>query len=295
MTLTRPRSIAEMRRVDRAFVSDESRRRGLGYQPRPDDIFISPYAKCGTTWMQQIVHGLRSAGSMEFDEITQAVPWLELAYDMGWDVNADQVAHPRAFKSHLRWNEIPKGGRYIVVMRDPTDAMLSLYRFLDGWRFASGAISLTEFAEYYLTRAETNCYWQHAASWWAERGRGDVLLLSFEGMKADLPDTVARVAGFMGLSGASGHIGVATQQADFAFMKRHADQFDDHLLRAARDGPCGLPADGTATKVDRGVAGHGRAEASPEIRAAFDRRWQEVMTARFGLDSYDELRRELGH
>jgi len=34
--------------------------------------------KCGTTWMQQIVHGLRTRGSMDFNEITRVVPFLYL-------------------------------------------------------------------------------------------------------------------------------------------------------------------------------------------------------------------------
>jgi hypothetical protein len=54
--------------------SEESERRGLAFQPRPSDIFISPYAKCGTTWLQQIVHGLRTRGSMDFEEITSVTP-----------------------------------------------------------------------------------------------------------------------------------------------------------------------------------------------------------------------------
>ena len=101
-------------------------------QIRPDDVFVVTPPKCGTTWMQQIVHGLRTGGSMDFVEVSAVVPWLELAHDMDIDVNADQVARPKAFKSHLRWDEIPKGGRYIVVLRDPVDAMVSLFKFLQG-------------------------------------------------------------------------------------------------------------------------------------------------------------------
>ncbi len=278
-----------MRERNENFVSDESYRRALAYQPRRDDIFISPYAKCGTTWMQQIVHGLRSGGSMAFEEITEVVPWLELAHDMGWDVNADQVAQPRAFKSHLRWNEIPKGGRYIVVLRDPLDAFASFFRFLEGWRFEAGCVSLDAFASYYLDRSETHDYWSHAASWWRQRARPDVLLLSFEAMKGNLPGIVEQVADFIGASADPALRALVTRQAGFEFMQAHGSQFDDHLLRAARDGACGLPPDGTATKVARGRVGSGAGLVGTAIREAFDARWQESMGAEFDLASYAAL------
>lgn len=292
--MTRPRTIAEMQRVDEMFVTRAGLRRGLDYVPDASDIFISPYAKCGTTWMQQIVHGLRSNGSMDFAEITEAVPWLELAHDMGVDVNAPQIASPRAFKSHLGWDEIPKGGRYIVVLRDPVDAMVSLYNFLNGWRFEAGAIPLVDFADYYLDRAESRNYWSHAASWWRQRHRADVQLLAFEHMKQDLPGAVAQVADFIGIPDDPRLRQLATEQARFDFMKRHVRQFDDHLLRAARDAACGLPPGGKATKVASGEIGGGKPLITEDIRRKFDTRWQEVFTAEFGLSSYPELLNALG-
>ena len=37
-----------------------------------------------------------------------------------------------AFKSHLSYDLVPKGCRYIVSLRDPKDALVSAYRFM-GW------------------------------------------------------------------------------------------------------------------------------------------------------------------
>jgi len=284
----RPTTIAELKALT-GFSTPEGRRRGLALRARPTDIFISPYAKCGTTWMQQIVHGLRTGGAMDFDEITQVVPWLELAHDMGIDPDAPQVARPRAFKSHLSWDEIPRGGRYVVVFRDPVDAMLSLYRFFEGWWFETGTIGVKDFAAYYLDRADGG-YWGHAASWWRQRGRDDVLLVTFEDMKHDLAPVVDRVAALMGGYGAANRR-VATRQAGFDFMKRHAARFDDHLVRAARDAACGLPPGGQATKVDTGRAGAAGVDAG--IRQAFDDRWRDTLGRAFGLPSYAALREAL--
>lgn len=289
MTLPRPRSIAEMSRIDENFVSDESYRRGLAYHPDPTDIFISPYSKCGTTWMQQIVHGLRTRGSMDFEEVSAVVPWLELAHDMEIDVAAAQVAIPKAFKSHLRWDEIPKGGKYIVVLRDPVDAMVSLFKFLEGWHFETGSIAIEDFATYFLTRPDSNNYWSHAASWWRQRDRNDVMLVAFEHMKRDLRPIVEAVADFMGLPPDTELRDLATRQASFEFMKARGPQFDDHLLRQYRDGPCGLPPGARATKVATGQVGSSKPLVSDEIRNAFKARWHATMTQEFGLESYERV------
>ena len=49
-----------MARALDGFATAEGLKRGLAYRPEPTDVFISPYSTCGTTWMQQIVHGRRT-------------------------------------------------------------------------------------------------------------------------------------------------------------------------------------------------------------------------------------------
>lgn len=113
---------------------------GQGMTPRPSDVFVSTYPKCGTTWMTQIVHMLRTKGDMNFGEITEVVPWDILAHDCGQDLDADHVANPRCFKSHEPWETIPKGARYIYVARHPLDAFVSFYHFLPDY---DGLVSLS--------------------------------------------------------------------------------------------------------------------------------------------------------
>ena len=224
--------------------------KGLAFRPRPSDLFIATYAKAGTTWMQQIVHGLRTGGDMAFGEITEVVPWVEMAFDLGLDPEAEQVANPRAYKTHLSWPDVPKGGRYIAIVRHPYDIVLSLYRFMDGWFFETGSIGLDEFIRRdVLAERRGEDYWGHVLSWWQVRGREDVLLLTYESMKADLDGTVRRVADWIGLPPESPHIAVATAQASFDYMKAHAHQFDDNLVRRKRDPACGLPPGGDSNKA----------------------------------------------
>src|SRR6476620_3913748 len=78
------------------------------FEPRPTDIIISPYGKCGTTMLQQTLHTLRTRGDMDFDDISRVVPWIEMSPLLGIDLNAEQRANPRGFKSHLSYTRVPK-------------------------------------------------------------------------------------------------------------------------------------------------------------------------------------------
>lgn len=290
--LTRPQDIEGMKAVSARFVSDEGWERGLAFKPRATDVIVTPFAKCGTTWMQQIVHGLRSGGDMNFDEISGVVPWIELAHDMQIDLETPQAGHLRAYKSHLGWDTIPKGARYIVVLRDPLDAMVSMYRFFEDWFFEGGTISLDDFADYFLERSEGRDYWSHAMSWWEVRARPDVLVLAYEHMKQDLPGAVAQVADFIDVAEPS-VIEKATHQAGFAFMKAHGTQFDDHLTRIARDPACGLPSDSQTSKLGTGKTGQGRPLVSERMHHTYAVRWRDTMGARFGLHDYPSLLEKL--
>ena len=65
-----------------AMHSNESVRVGRSFKPQPSDVFVVTYPKCGTTWVTQILHALRTAGSMDFGEITEVVPWVILAHEL---------------------------------------------------------------------------------------------------------------------------------------------------------------------------------------------------------------------
>lgn len=288
--MKRPASIDEMRAAMARFATSEGVEKGLSFKPLPTDVFISPFAKCGTTWMQQIVHGLRTGGSMEFDEITEVVPWVEMAHDAGFDLE-NQVADPRAFKSHCSYDEIPKGGKYITVFRDPADACLSLYRFFEGWYFEKGSIGLDEFVtDYYLRRDNANSYWHHAASWWRVRDRADVLLFAYEDLKDDLSGAVERVADFIGIPLTRELKAVVVEQSGFDFMKRHASQFDDHLIRKYSDAASGLPPGGESNKVATGTAGAAKPALSGAAHAALATKWADTLDTEFGLADYAALR-----
>ncbi|MDX1433398.1 MAG: sulfotransferase domain-containing protein [Gammaproteobacteria bacterium] len=287
----RARSIEELRERQSAFVSEEGMARALAFRPRPTDVIISTFPKSGTTWLQQIVHSLRTRGSMDFEEITAVVPWIELAHDMGLDVDAEQVANPRAYKSHLAWDDVPKGGRYICAFRDCGDVLVSMYRFFEGWFFERGSITLETFArEHFLARQGLRRYWPHLVSWWRQRARDDVLLLCYENMTREPPAAIERVARFIGIELDAELRDIVLAQSSIEFMQAHRHQFDDNLVRKTRDAACGLPAGGEVTgKVRSGRVGARERELSPDILHELDRLWRVEVEPATGLASYAAL------
>ena len=292
--LQRPTTIAELRERQKCMLTNEGLRCALAFQPQPTDVIITPYAKSGTTWVQQIVHGLRTRGSMNFDEITAVIPWLEMAHDLGMALEQPQVGQPRAFKSHLSWDLVPKGARYIYVIRDPKDVVVSMYHFMAGWWFAPEAISLDVFARaQFLSPKNPVSYWAHIRSWWPHRHDPDVLFLCYEDMKQDLPRTVQHIATFIGCALDDELLDLVVRQSSLEFMRAHKPQFDDHLIREARDAVCGLPPGGDSSKVRTGNVGDHSRELPPEVIAELDRRWQEEIEATLGFPSYTVLRAAL--
>ncbi len=289
-SFTRARTLKELGLRLRRFVTPSSVRNGLAFRARPSDIIISPYSKCGTTWMQQITHGLRTKGDMSFEEITAVVPWIELAEDMGIPLDATQPGHVRLFKSHLPWEKVPKGCRYIYIIRDPKDVAVSAYHFLEGWFFERGTISLREFIlGQHLEGPPELSYWAHIRSWWPHRHNPKVLFLAYEAMREHLERTVVRVAKFLGSELDEEEFELIIEQSSFEFMKRHAEQFDDHILRSRRDAECGLPPGGDSSKVRRGEIGGHAEEMTPEIDDAMEMRWKQEMHDTLGFRSYSEM------
>ena len=290
---TRPTSIQEMRERMKNFATDESWQYGLNYKPAPTDVFIVTPPKCGTTWMQQIVHGLRTRGSMDFDEISRVVPWINMAHDLGIDIYAPQVANPKAFKTHSKLNEVPEGGKYIVVVRDPCDALVSDYHFMGEMFFDKNSVSLEEFArEDYIPDRGVH---KHILAFWEQRKDENVLALSYENMKADLPRTIERVAEFIGIELDEELKQIVLKQSDIKFMQEHKAQFEDHLIRKARSAAMKLPLDGQLNKVRNGQVGESKKHVPDDIKEELDLVWREEITAKIGLNSYEDLRKELAN
>jgi len=293
--LSRATTLDELDAVLDKFFDKSKTPLGLAFKPQPSDIIITPYAKCGTTWLQQITHGVRTRGDMNFDEIEAVVPWLEIAYDMGWDLDASQAANPRLYKSHVSWHDIPKGCRYICSFRHPYTAIVSFYRFFEGWMFKPGMISLEDLTRWRWPRdkADRQGYWYHLTSWWEQRHSPNVLLLCYEDMLANPSDTIQKIAHFIEIDLDDALLDIVLRQSSREFMLAHKRQFDEHHLHNIGAKRAGLPPPIDSGKVTYGASDDARYKLPAYLKQELDEIWQEQVTPKFGFKNYEELRQSL--
>lgn len=288
--MARATTIAEFHALQERMMSRDDVMRGLAFRPRSTDVIITPFGKCGTTWLQQIFHTLRTRGDTDYDDISAVVPWIETAAALGQDLDAEQKADPRGFKSHLGWDLVPKGARYIVSIRDPKDALVSMYRFMEGWFIEPGAVPIDVFArESYLRQTGGPNYWSHLASWWAVRRDPAVLMLSYEQMNRDPERTIRRVAAHCGIPLDQDLLGITLHNSSLEFMLAHKNKFDDLGMRLLSERNCGLPPGSDSAKVRQGKVGSHRAELPADVGAEMDAIWAEQITARYGYPDYAAL------
>ena len=271
------------------FAPDDIAAGIASYRARPSDVVITPYAKCGTTWLQQIFHTLRTGGDMDFDDISCVVPWIESAVAVGIDLEAPQRGEPRGFKSHLNHDALPRGARAIVSLRDPRDACVSFYRFFEGWMFEPGAIAIEEFADWYVRRSDSSSYWGHLLSWWRVRHDPTVLVLSYEQMIAEPAAAIRRVAAFCGIPLDDDRLALTVERSSIGFMLAHKDQFSECLMRGVSEARANLPPGSDSAKVRKGGVGGHAAELPPAVVERLDAKWREAVTPASGFADYAAL------
>jgi hypothetical protein len=231
---------------------------------------------------------------MDFDDISRVVPWIETSLFLGIDVEAPQRAEPRGFKSHLAYEELPKGARYVVSLRDPLDAMASIYRFMEGWFFETGSISIGDFATFRLTHADTpSSYWNHLISWWNQRDNPDVLLFSYEGMIARPEETIRRLAAFTEIPLDDELLALTLERSSFAYMLEHKAHFSEVLMREMSEARCNLPPGSDSAKVRKGAVGDHHGDLTPQVMQALNDIWARIVTPALGFKDYAELEAEL--
>ncbi|MCA1748193.1 MAG: sulfotransferase domain-containing protein [Sphingomonadales bacterium] len=264
------------------------------YDPRPDDVIIAPYGKCGTTWLQQTFHQLRTGGDMDFDDISRVVPWIETAPVHRLDINADQRAEPRGFKSHLARYALPDGARYVVSFRNPKDAFVSMFRFMEGWFIEPGTVPMEDFYQGWIEPGpQGSNYWDHLLSWWGQRDSADTLLVTYEHMIEDPEAHVRMLAEFAGIDLDEDLLATALERSSLGFMLEHKDRFDDAIMRAASERRCDLPPGSDSAKVRKGGVGGHKAELPPAIGAAIDEKWAVRVFPETGFATYEEFDAEI--
>lgn len=261
-----------------------------GYQPQAQDVFVCTYSKSGTNWTMQIAYQIAQRGAGTYAHIHDVVPWPEAPMPRIVKLN-DAATHGRApdgtlvIKTHLESRYVPYSphAKYLVVVRDPKDVFVSSYFFSGGMLAGAPMIPVNEWYDMFLSDAFQYGSWaEHLASFWPWRTRPNVLFLSFEAMKVDLPGTVQRIAALMNMELSADELAQVVEKSSFAYMKAIDHKFVPPLPPAVYR----MAKPVMIRKGERGVSGE---LLTPEQQTAIDRYMQAELRRRGCLFPYHEL------
>jgi len=219
---------------------------------RDGDVVISVPAKSGTTWTMNIVYQLFTGGTPDFRDIYEEVPWIEFLDYPGqpWQDVIDRLeAMPtsgrRAFKTHSAPPDVPfiQGGsgrdvKYIVVFRNPEEALVSFCSFLAQhtdewyalWEVPREAMCRQDFPSFYhevvVPREMHGALFGFLAAWWPLRAEKNVLFLHYSDMTREHEATIGKIAAFLEIEPGAGQWPAILEYTSFNWMKAHEDKFE---------------------------------------------------------------------
>ncbi|MET1027737.1 MAG: sulfotransferase domain-containing protein, partial [Dongiaceae bacterium] len=265
-------------------------RRWAGYRPRPDDIIIGTYPKCGTTWVQYIV-GMLIFRSPAPRDITQISHWLDMSQSVEQTLeSAEAQTHRRFFKTHLPLDALPiyQGVKFIHVARDGRDAAMSwhnhLFHYTPAFRQLLGGIGQDDpksdsgsrpvpenpaafFADWVAeggSRGNPDESFFHVENtYWTARDEPNMLLVHYNDLKTDLGGEMRRIAAYLGIEISETLWPALIDAAGFGAMKTQGDL----LLPIARQ----VWDRGSSRFFNSGTNGQWRDVFSPADLACYDR------------------------
>ncbi|CAL1300213.1 unnamed protein product [Larinioides sclopetarius] len=298
-------------RIPTAF-SEEAYKSALAYKPRPDDLFIVTYPKCGTTWVQNLAalifrDGKPFTSGLEF--FTQA-PFLELTGAEG----AEKMKRPGSIKIHLPFQKAPYSpeAKYIFIARNPKDCCVSHYHHTkNGLAHVFADDTFEDFLESFIKgEVDFGDYFETTLSWWEHRNDPNVLFITYEELKKDTINTTLKIAGFIGseykekLEKDPKRLQDVIQQSSFDFMNEYMKKHMNEMLTLPKeqirnnpDIPSGLKAlllwvpddilkhsETPILLVRKGIIGDWRNYFSPSLSARMDEKMKEKFAGTGLLD-----------
>jgi aryl sulfotransferase len=224
-------------------------RRWAGYRPRPGDVVVGTYPKCGTTWTQQIV-SLLIFQSPEPRPVMAIAPWIDLRIGLPIEAMLETIegqTHRRSLKTHLPFDALPfhEELRYIHVARDGLDAFMSWHNHTSGYRrmhlldaagegdeaigrpYPRPASDPREFFRDWMglnpgneTDVSARSFFDTERTWWAARDRPNMLMVHYADLKADLDREMRRIADFLGIETPKSLWPRLVEAATFEAMRR---------------------------------------------------------------------------
>jgi hypothetical protein len=280
--------------------SDDDNMRWAEFRFRKGDIVVSTRSKSGTTWVQMIC-ALLVFGTPDLPEpLPRLSPWIDHSVEPIRDVIARVEAqrHRRFVKTHTPLDGLPLDDRatYLVVARHPLDMAVSLYHQganidrqrlaeLTGVPYVPPTRPRPPLREWLVewTQQETTPtehldslvgVLHHVGDAWARAhdpgGAGNVVLVHYADLLADLAGQMHRLAERLGIDVADEAWPGLVEAATFASMRSRSADVTPDTLGVLKD---------HRVFFRSGRSGTGRELLTPDELAAYQQRVDSLIPA----------------
>ncbi|EFA03546.1 luciferin sulfotransferase [Tribolium castaneum] len=273
------------------------------YEVFDTDVWICGFPKTGTTWISEIAwliandldyegakaDDYRRTRMLEFSMLFSETFLGGEPYELDSVGFSKDQKHPRSIKSHLPFPLLPeqilngtKKPRIICTARNPMDTCVSYYHQCANYEGFTGTFE--EFCKLFLfDKINYGPYWKHVLSFWEHRSKSNILFLTYEEMKKDLPGVLQKVAKLLGKTLSKEDSVRLQQHVSFDSMKKNPAVNKESINNF-------LVSSGTEVKapfIRAGKVGGYKNSMSPELIAQF-RYWMQKRFEGTGLNLLEE-------
>ncbi|KAB2094225.1 hypothetical protein ERO13_A02G130400v2 [Gossypium hirsutum] len=188
------------------------------FKPRPTDIIVATFPKCGTTWLRALVFSIINRNSFDFSDhpLHKANPQELVLFFEGYlhrygsTSFVDGLPSPRLLSTHLPYSLFPTRMtddtsvcRFVYICRDPKDVFVSKWHFANKLRPKElPPLSLEEAFDLFCKGvSEYGPFWDHVLGYWeaSVESPKKVLFLKYEDVKKEPLGCVRKLAEFLGV------------------------------------------------------------------------------------------------
>uniref|UniRef100_A0A182RPQ6 Sulfotransferase domain-containing protein n=1 Tax=Anopheles funestus TaxID=62324 RepID=A0A182RPQ6_ANOFN len=201
----------------------------LGMEVFPDDVWVASYPKSGTTWCQEMVWLI--CNDLNFvaaraESLRTRFPFLDLIHDtkMSSFERVQQTPRPRFIKTHLPVSMLPKQywsvkPKTVYIKRNPKSVAVSYFHHSRGIFYRG---TMDTFVRSFVREHQFySPYHAHVIGYHELHDCDNILHLSYEDMKRDLPAVVSKVCQFFGKSYNEQQLGKLYEHLSFKSMREN--------------------------------------------------------------------------